>query len=206
MKILPKVILSIALMLTGSIHAQDVGLGDALFNSASADTDATWYEPMPMDHALVFEGFGTNAGYTRTLTYSSGGLVAGVKTIKRHQVDDSPTAAVEDLWIAFDAADDVRVLKIVRGGVVVFEAKATTTPPLYLPSLPTQGQSWSVAGATVTVEQIMPSNSGSRLKITTATADGKSESSFLHAGEGLLLTETGEKSGWHPKPTALPQP
>lgn len=205
MNTLPKVILPIAMILTGSIHAQDVALGAVLFNAASADADATWYEPMPLDHAIVFEGFGANAGGTRTLSYSAGGLVAGVQTIKRHLVQDAPTAVTEDLWLAFDAADDVRVLKVARAGVVVFQAQADGTPPLYLPSLPTVGQSWSLAGTTLTVEQVMPSNSGCRLKVKTATPDGKSQSSFFHAGEGVLLTETGENSGWRPKSATLPQ-
>ena len=197
MKTLPKMILTMTMMLTGPIiRAQEVGLGDIVFNAASADVDDTWYEPMPFARAVVFEGFGTNAGRTRTVTYSSGGVVAGVQTIKRHLVEKALGEKTEDLWLAFDAGDDVRVLKIVRDGVVVFEAKAASTPPLYLPSLPTEGQSWDQAGTTVTIEQVMPSNSGCRLKVKTVAADGRSESSFLHAGEGLLMTETGENSGW----------
>ncbi len=196
MKSLPKMILPLAMMLTGSIHAQDVGLGDALFNAASADSDATWYEPMALDHPTVFEGYGKNAGSTRTVTFSAGGQVAGVKTIKRHLVISAPNAVTEDMWLAFDASDDLRVIKIVRAGAVVFQAEATATPPLYLPSLPTVGQSWDQAGTTITIEQVMPSNSGCRLKIKAVTAAGKLESSFLHAGEGLLLTEAGEDSGW----------
>lgn len=206
MKTMTKLFLPMAILLTGPItRAQDVSLGDVTFNAASADADATWYDPMQNDHAIVFEGFGTNAGRTRTLTYSPGGLVAGVQTIKRHMVEDAPNAATEDLWLAFDAADDARVLKIVRNGTVVFEAQVATTPPLYLPSHPTDGQTWDLAGATVTVEYVVASFSGGGLKVKTVAADGKSESSTITAGSGVVFTETGEDSGWRPKPAALPQ-
>ena len=203
MKSLPKMILPLALMLTGSIHAQDVGLGDALFNAASADADATWYEPMSFDRAVVFEGFGANAGSTRTVTFSAGGLVAGVKTIKRQLVVSAPDAVTEDMWLAFDASDDLRVIKIVRAGAVVFQAEATTTPPLYLPSLPTDGQSWTLAGTTITVEYVIASLSGGGLKVKTVTPEGKSESSTITAGAGVVFIQTDENSGWRPKPADL---
>ena len=204
MKSLPKMILPLALLLTGSIHAQDVGLGDSLFNAASADADATWYEPMPLDRPTVFEGYGTNAGSTRTITFSAGGQVAGVKTIKRHLVVSAPNAVTEDMWLAFDAANDLRVIKIVRGGAVVFQAEATATPPLYLPSLPTDVQTWTLAGTTVTVEYVIASFSGGGLKVKTVTSDGKSESSTVSAGAGVVVIQTDESSGWRPKPADLP--
>ena len=37
------------------------------------------------------------------------------------------------------------------GRGIVFEATAAATPPLYLPATPTEGQSWEVAGTTVTI-------------------------------------------------------
>lgn len=207
MKTATYLLMTVTLMISAlSVHA-GVTIGEITFNTDSAETDATWYEPMQFDKAIVLEGYGANEGFTRTVSYSDGGLVAGVQTIKRHLVEKTTSEKTEDLWIAFDAQSDVRVLKVVRNGVAVFEASTTVAPPLYLPCLPTVGQSWVLAGTTITIEQVMPSNSGTRLKIKSATADGKSESNFIHVGEGLLLTESSEDSGWRLKPQGVaPQP
>lgn len=173
----------------------DVTLGDASFDNTSADVAADWFEPMTAGTTTTLEGFGANDGKTRTIAYSAGGNVAGVSTVKRKTVEGDST---EEVWIAFDAADNARVLKVERGGAAVFEAAAGTTPPLYLPAAPEEGQTWTVAGATVTLEQVIPSASGYRLKVK-SEAGAATETTYLHAGEGLQLIESGTDSGWRVK-------
>jgi hypothetical protein len=207
MKLIPFVKFASVFMFAGTIARADVTFGDVTFDASSADVSDGWLDPMPVGVTKSFEGFGANAGQTRTISFSDGGEVGGVKTLKRHLVDKAaaglpgttPAEKAEDIWIAFDAADNARVLKIVRAGATVFEATAAATPPLYLPADPQEGQSWEVAGTTVTLDQVMGSRSGYRLKVTYTNAAGESHSDFLHAGEGVLRTESGA-SGWQPKP------
>lgn len=181
-----------------SLLAQDVTIGEITFDSASAETDATWYDPMIQNNAIVLEGFGSLSGKTRTITYSAGGEISGVTTIKRKSVEKSITESTEEIWIAFDSKDDVRVLKIVQNGNLVFEASATTPPPLYLPCLPKDGQSWNLGGTTVTVDSVIASNSGTCLKVTYKTGE-QAESRFLRVGDGIIYIEAGGDSGWRPR-------
>lgn len=176
-------------------------LGEAAFNSASAEVDPTWYDPMRQDAATVYEGFGANAGQTRTVTHSSGELVAGVKTIKRHTVETGLLGTTEDLWIAFDSQDNARVLKWERAGTVIFAATAAETPPLYLPSTATDGQSWAIAGTTVTIEWVAASQSGDKMKINYVEASGATRTDLLEAGQGVHTTSVGVESGWRLKPS-----
>lgn len=208
MKSTPLIITALILAFASTSLRADVTLGDATFNATSADVAENWLDPMPVGVTKTFEGFGANQGQTRTISFSDGGEVGGVKSLKRHLVDKSapglpgstPTETTEDIWIAFDGTDNARVLKVERGGAVIFEATAAATPPLYLPADPQEGQSWEVAGTTVTLEQVLGSRSGYRLKVTYVNAAGESHSDYLHAGEGVVRTEAGT-SGWQPKPT-----
>lgn len=205
MKTATYLILTTALLLAApSARAQETTLGDVTFDAASADADVTWYDPMRFDTPTILEGFGAITGRTRTVTYSSGGLVAGVKTIKRQTVETGIAPTTETLWIAFDAANDSRVLKIERAGAVVFEATAELSPPMYLPSLPTDGQSWDLGGTAVTVTSVIASNSGTCLKVTYGAGD-QAESRFLRVGDGIIYIEAGNDSGWRPRP-AQPTP
>jgi hypothetical protein len=187
-----------------SIYAQDVTIGDITFTSTSADPDATWYDPMVQEGAIVLDGFGALNGKTRTITYSAGEAISGVKTIKRKCVETAVGESTEEIWIAFDSNDDARVLKIVRSGNLVFQANATATPPLYMPSLPKDGQSWDLSGTTVTVDSVIASNSGTCLKVTYKTGE-QAESRFLRVGDGIIYIEAGSDSGWRPR-AKLPTP
>ncbi|MDB6116405.1 MAG: hypothetical protein JWO08_186 [Verrucomicrobiaceae bacterium] len=200
----------IALMMWGAfggsnVEAEEVTLGDAVFATTSADADNKWYDPMRADAAKVFDGFGAMAGQTRTVTYSSGNQIAGVNAIKRHTVDSGSPAKTEDVWIAFDAEDNARVMKIVRAGNLVFVATAASTPPLFLPSAPTEGQSWEVGGTTATIEWVGVSSSGTKLKISYLDAGGGSHSDLLEAGRGVHTTDCGEESGWRLRPVESAQ-
>ena len=181
-------------------QAAEVTLGGVGFEATSDQVANEWYEPMSQGVTVTFEGFGTKAGHTRSITFTSGGELDGVKTIKKHLVEKAGTEVTEDTWIAFDDQDNARVIKLERAGRVIFNASASTAPPLYLPAVPTEGQSWDLAGTTVTLEQVMPSRSGYRLKVKTVSAVGLVETHYIHAGEGLLLTQVGDDSGWKVKP------
>ena len=203
-----RTILALALLGLGSftLRAADVTLGGVTFDDSSIEVAANWLDPMPVGTTQSFEGFGANKGKTRTISFSLGGEVAGVKTLKRHVVEaggGGPSGAgvekTEDTWIAFDTEDNARVLKIERSGAIAFEATAAAAPPVYLPANLVEGASWDVAGTTVTLEQVMGSRAGYRLKVTYVNAAGESHSDYLHAGEGLKRTESG-LSGWNPKP------
>jgi hypothetical protein len=206
MKLLKYLPLMVACLLSpSSLLAQDVTLGEATFGANSAATDPTWYDPMT--GSQVYDGLGTQAGLSRTVTYSAGGIVAGVQTIKRHVEQTGQGGATEDLWIAFDALDDARVLKVERAGAAVYVASTEATPPLYLPSQPADGQSWEVAGTTVTVEWAVVSRTGIKVKINYLNAAGASHSETLESGKGVLTIALGEDSGWRLRPaTVAPAP
>jgi hypothetical protein len=186
---------ALILGLAAPLVRADVTLGDASFDTTSADVAADWFEPMTAGSSITLEGYGENDGKTRTISYSAGGDVAGVATVKRKTVEGDST---EEVWIAFDAADNARVLKVERAGAVAFEAAAGATPPLYLPATPEEGQTWTAAGATITLEVVIASASGYRLQVKSEAA-GKSETNYLHAGEGLTLIQSGADSGWRVK-------
>lgn len=174
----------------------DVRLGDVNFDNASAELSREWFEPMTIGSSKALTGYGANAGHTRTISYSVGGDVVGVKTLKRTVVEKAATTTTENVWIAFDSQDNARVLKMERAGAVIFLATAAAVPPLYLPATPQEGQSWKLAGATVTIEQVIRSTSGYGLKVTNTATSGTTETSFLRAGDGLVQITTGEDSGW----------
>ncbi len=196
------IITALILAFAGTSLRADVTLGDATFNATSADVAATWYDPMTVGTTKTFEGSGTNEGKTRTISFSAGGEVAGVTTLKRRVAEDEGAAAAEDTWIAFDGEDNARVLKIERAGAVVFEATAEATPPLYLPADPQDAQSWVVAGTTVTIEWVARSASGYKMKINYVEASGTRHTDTIDAGKGLVQTVSGDESGWKLKPGA----
>lgn len=198
MKTAAYLILSAAFM-SASLRAQGVSFGEVSFDAESAAIDATWYDPMTPERQIVLEGFGTLEGRTRTITYAPGDVVGGVATIRRTSVEGAANGNTEVIWLAFDTSDDARVLKIVRNGKAVFEASTAATPPLYLPSLPKDGQTWDLAGVTVTVDSVITSNSGTCLKVTYGGAEGQAESRFLRVGDGIIYIEAGSDSGWRPR-------
>ena len=201
-------ILAAALLLmigtTCPTQAQEVTLGDATFSANSDQVSTNWYLPLRSGVTNTFEGYGANAGLTKTEQFSIGETVAGVKTVKRHIEGSSPAVAiagaspavaVEDWWLAAGTNDDIRVLKLVRNGSVVFEATAVSTPPLLLPGTPTEGQTWEFFGATATIEWFATSFSGARVKVKQTSGTNVS-SDYYHAGNGLMQTESDSSSGW----------
>ena len=202
MKATPLTITALILTLTGISLRADVTLGDATFNATSAEVAATWYDPMTVGTSKTFEGYGANEGKTRTISFSEGGVVAGVATVKRHVAEEGVAVAIEDTWIAFDGGDSARILKIERAGAVVYQATATETPPLYLPADPQDAQSWVVAGTTVTIDWVARSSSGYKMKLDYVEASGERHTDTIDAGKGLVQTASGEESGWRLKPAA----
>lgn len=176
-------------------RAQDVTLGDVTFVSASDQVPAEWYWPMPDDVTSTFEGFGENAGLTRTERFSRGETVSGVKTVKRHVEGSTEAVLTEDWWLGADTNGDMRVLRLVRAGAAVFEASPTATPPLLLPGSPAAGQTWDLFGTTMTVDWVALSFSGAKVKVT-QTAGIKVTSQYYSAGVGATYAESGSASGW----------
>ncbi len=191
------ILVTALLLLIGSAydtHGQTVTLGDATFDASSDQTGTKWFFPMLPDVTNTYTGFGDNDGLTKTERFFLGETVAGVKAVKRHIEGSSPAVPVEDWWLAAGTNDDLRVLKLVRGGVVLFEATANVTPPLLLPGTPTDGQTWELFGARMAVEWFALSFSGERFKVT-ETSGANVSCHHYHAGTGLTQTESGS-SGW----------
>jgi len=176
-------------------HCQNLSVGDAVFGSASDQVPAEWFWPMPAGVTNTFEGFGDNEGLSKTEKFSLGETVAGIKTVKRHVEGSAPAVPVEDWWLAADTNGDLRVLRVVRAGALVFEASATATPPMVLPGAPAEGQTWDLFGKTMTVEWVALSFSGARLKVT-ETSGANTTCNYYHAGTGVTQTESGSSSGW----------
>ena len=170
-------------------------MGDATFNATSDQAPADWHFPMLPGVTNTFAGFGDNDSLTKTESFSLGETVAGVKAVKRHIEGSSPAVPTEDWWLASATNDDLRVLKLVRAEVVVFEASDTVTPLLLLPGTPTNGQTWDLFGATMSVESFALSFTGALIKMTeTSVSDVKCH--YYRGGIGLTQTESGSSSGW----------
>jgi hypothetical protein len=176
-------------------HAQKVSLGDAAFDATSDQMSKDWIFPMIPAVTNTFSGFGDYSGTTKTEEFSLGETVAGVKAVKRHIEGSSLLVPVEDWWLAAADNDDVRVLKLVRDGVAIFEASADTTPPLFLPGKPTGGQTWDLFEAKLTVEWFALSFSGERFKVKEISGLTSSYY-YYHAGTGLTQSESDSFSGW----------
>lgn len=185
-----------------STHGQSVTLGDATFDATSDQTSPSWHLPMLNGVKNTFIGYGDREGLTKTEQFSLGETIAGVKTVRRHIEGSSPAVPTEDWWLAAGTNDDLRVLKLVRAGSVVFEASAGVTPPVFFPGTPADGKTWDLFGATMTIEVVALSFSGARLKVTQTQTLGLSAGlsatcDYYHAGSGLMLTETrSSSSGW----------
>ena len=195
---------ALLLLIRGADHTHGgvIHLGEATFNDDSDQVSAAWFLPMPANTVITHDGFGDKAGVTRTETFSLGESVAGVKAVKWQITHDSLSVPNEVWWLAFDSQDNLRVLKLLRPGLVDFTASANTPPPVFLPGTPAVGQTWSLLGAAVTVEDIIPSQSGFRLKVKTVTAEATEPVySYYHAGTGLVHVGTTSSpapsgSGW----------
>lgn len=180
-------------------RAADVALGDAVFNETSDQGTAECYEPLTVGVVLNFEGFGANEGNTRTEEYLAGGLVAGVKTVRRRVTETTLAGtATEDWWLAYDVQDNVRVLKMARSGAVAFQASASQAPPIFLPANPVKNDRWIVFGETIVVEYPDKADSTALLRLK-VTAGGQAYSVNYSCGVGRTVTDFGEGSGWNLK-------
>jgi hypothetical protein len=179
--------------------AQQVALGHAVFDASSDQGTPECYEPLAVGVVNTYEGFGSNQGNTRTEGYSAGGLVAGVKTVKRQVIETTPAGTTtEDWWLAYDTEDNLRVLKFARSGAVVFAATSSQAPPLFLPANPATDDTWTLFGQTFAVIYPSVAESTALLRIRVTSASGIQWVQYS-CGVGRTVTEIGEGSGWQLK-------
>lgn len=186
-------------------QCQTISLGTASFKATSDQVPSGGFWPMPGAVARIYDGYGAFAGATRTESYTSGQLIAGVKAVKWHmETKDAgaSTVTTEDWWLALDADGNLRVLQIAQSGTTGFVASAGTTPPIYLPVSPAQGQTWDFLGNTVTIVGLIASkNAHAGLKLGIAAPGLPVEYDTYNAGVGLVQETTSASpapigSGW----------
>ncbi len=199
-------------------HGQVVTLGDATFDASSDQVPASSYFAVTPEVVNVFTGYGDKVGFTRTDVYHRLESVAGVKALQWRTtvvtpppapdpvaglLKTTPAAATEDWWLARDTQGNLRVLKVVRVGLVSFEASANGTPPIVLPASVTVGQSWDLFGSTMTVVGVNVASGGysNVLKVKIETLGAAPQFNYYSAGAGLVITEASSApapsgSGW----------
>lgn len=197
-----KIALLLALNCAARLFGQAIAVNEFSFDATSDKIAAGWYQPLVPGVTIVFEGFGANEGLTKSETCSLGDTVAGVKTVKRHIEGSSAAVPAEDWWIARDSNDDLRVLKLVRAGLVIFEASAPTNAPLFMPGTMVEGTTWELFGETFTVEWLTPSHSGGLIKVRRNAGASVSYQNYRSAN-GITYEVGGSEaepaSGWRPK-------
>jgi len=210
MKILTTLILSLLLTMGVAYQApgEDISLGEASFGAASDQIPTDGYWPMPPSVLKTYEGIGVKAGFSKTVQCRKSESAAGVNAVRVCILvggggPDTPVTPPEDWWLAQDTQGNLRVLKVVRGETTVFEASASTTPPVLLPAKLTAGQSWEIFGKTNSVVDMNASFAGSDnlLKVRIETADSTVTCNYYRAGAGPVATECKDDpapggSGW----------
>lgn len=155
------------LIIGGTSHAQGqtVTLGGVTFGADSNQARSDSYCPMQPEIVQKFLGFGDYTGLNKTHKYSRGESVLGVSTVNCAERGASelpglvavaePTGELtttgDDSVLALDTAGNVRLLKKIVNGSVVFEASSEVAPPILFPAAPAAGTSWVVLGKKVTV-------------------------------------------------------
>lgn len=185
-------------------QCQGITLGGAEFAATSDRVPADWYVPMLSDVTKTYEGYGANAGATRTEAFSRGETVSGVKCIKWHVVTNAANAAgatVEDWWLAVDTAGDVRVIKRWGTALQYFDALEPRVAPVFLPGNCTGNPTWELFGRTLTVVSVGESQVTGVLQLKSEAAGTPVRLETFEAGTGLVCIVTNgvvpeEASGW----------
>ena len=180
-----------------------VALGDALFDGSSDQFPTNSYRPLPAG-VRTYEGYGSLAGYTLSETISYGESVAGVAAARVHFASTVPGDEGSDFWYGRDVHGDIRFLKSMSGGVVVWEASATVTAPLGLPQSPVLDQCWpSYADGDYSVRDLNAAAQGfsGLLKVREVGADDSIQYNFYELGVGRVVIQTSADptptgSGW----------
>lgn len=203
-------LIALCIAIAGTMQAlgQNVSLGTSVFTNTSDQPAAAWYWPLPDGVTHLYDGYGDFAGATRTETYTRGEWIAGVKTVRWHTETKFKGLAmpeVEDWWLAFDAANNLCLLKIVQGGRVAFTASAQVNPLVWLPGKPVVGQQWDLLGITLTIKEVAASlHAGSALKLGIGMAGRPVRHKTYNAGIGVVQDAVSESprpagSGWRPQ-------